>query len=243
MSVGFNVPGVQEPMRRADRLFDIIQALRSARHPLTASALAARFEVTPRTIYRDIAALQSRRVPIEGAPGIGYVLRRGYDLPPLTFTIEEIEAITVGVQMVRRLRDDELQQAAASVISKLTVALPEAARESLTEPHIWVSEGMAQHPTGVEPADLRSAIRGHRKMRIAYIDARGKKSRRTIRPVAMVYYVDVTLIAAWCELRDDFRHFRIDRIVSCTVLDDNFAAEGERLMAAWLASHAPDMTP
>lgn len=230
-------------MRRADRLFDIIQTLRSARQPITARALAVRLEVTPRTIYRDIAALQARRVPVEGAPGIGYVLRCGYDLPPLTFTIEEIEAITVGVQMVRRLRDDGLQQAAASVISKLTVALPEATRESLTEPHIWVSDGMAQRPTGVDPAELRSAIRAHRKMRIAYVDAHGEKSRRTIWPVAMVYYVDVTLIAAWCELRDDFRHFRIDRIISCTVLDDRFAEEGDSLMRAWLASHASDIGP
>src|ERR1700754_745717 len=100
------------PMRRADRLFDIIQALRSAKRPLTAGALAARLEVAPRTVYRDIATLQARRVPIEGAAGIGYVLRKGFDLPPLMFTIDEVEAIAVGARLVKRLKDPALQQAA-----------------------------------------------------------------------------------------------------------------------------------
>lgn len=227
-------------MRRADRLFDIIQALRAAPRPLTASALAARFEVTPRTIYRDIAALQARRVPIEGAAGVGYVLRHGYDLPPLTFTIDEIEAIAVGVRMVRRLRDDALRLAAEDVLSKLTVAVPEAMRQALAAPPIWVSEGIAQRPTGIDPAELRSAIRARRKLRIGYVDENGKRSHRTIRPIAMVYYVDVTLIAAWCELRADLRHFRIDRIRTCAVLDDQFSQDAERLMKAWLAARAAE---
>src|SRR6266853_4617150 len=98
-------------MRRADRLFDIIQNLRTAAHPVTAAALAEKLEVTVRTIYRDIAALQGSRVPIEGAPGIGYVLRKGFDLPPLMFTIDEVEAIAVGARLVHRLRDPKLQQA------------------------------------------------------------------------------------------------------------------------------------
>lgn len=222
-------------MRRADRLFDIIQTLRASTRPLTASALADRLEVTPRTIYRDIAALQARRVPIEGAPGVGYVLRRGYDLPPLTFTVEEIEAIAVGARMIRRLRDEELRFAADSVLSKVTVAVPEAMRRSLVAPQIWVSEGAALRPDGVDPAELRSAIRAARKLRIAYVDEQGRHTRRTVWPIAMVYYVDVTLIAAWCEMRADFRHFRIERIRSCTVLDEHFADAGG-LMARWLAS-------
>jgi predicted DNA-binding transcriptional regulator YafY len=222
-------------MRRADRLFDIIQTLRARTRPLTASALAERLEVTPRTIYRDIAALQARRVPIEGAPGVGYVLRRGYDLPPLSFTVEEIEAIAVGARMIRRLRDEELRLAADSVLSKVTVAVPEAMRRSLVAPQIWVSEGIAQRPDGVDPAELRSAIRAARKLRIAYVDERGRRTRRTVWPIAMVYYVDVTLIAAWCEMRVDFRHFRIERIKSCTVLDEHFADAGD-LMKRWLAS-------
>src|SRR6266849_701669 len=112
-------------MRRADRLFDIIQTLRGSPRPLTAAALADALEVTARTIYRDIAALQASRVPIEGAPGIGYVLRRGFDLPPLMFTADEIDAIAVGARHVRRLRDPKLQQAADRVLAKVTAVVPE----------------------------------------------------------------------------------------------------------------------
>src|SRR6266566_692510 len=126
-------------MRRADRLFDIVQTLRGATRPLTAATLAAELEVTARTIYRDIAALQASRVPIEGAPGIGYVLRRGFDLPPLMFTSDEIDAIAVGARHVRRLRDPKLQQAADSVLAKVTAVLPETVRSHLRAPPFFVS--------------------------------------------------------------------------------------------------------
>ena len=111
-------------MRRADRLFDIIQTLRTAKGPVTAAALADSLEVTVRTIYRDIAALQGSRVPIEGAPGLGYVLRRGFDLPPLMFTSEEADAVAVGVRLLRRLRDPKLQAAAERVLAKLAAVVP-----------------------------------------------------------------------------------------------------------------------
>src|SRR5258708_19178833 len=120
-------------MRRADRLFDIIQVLRTATGPVTAAALAAELEVTARTVYRDIATLQARRVPIEGAAGIGYLLRRGFDLPPLMFTNEEIDAIAVGARMVRRIRDPKLQAAAESVLAKVSVVLPEALRAQFVD--------------------------------------------------------------------------------------------------------------
>jgi predicted DNA-binding transcriptional regulator YafY len=115
-------------MRRAERLFDIIQRLRTANRPMTAAALAGELEVTVHTVYRDVATLQARRVPIEGAAGIGYVLRRGFDLPPLMFTTEEIEAIVVGARLVSRTGDPGLQAAAEGVLSKVTVILPEALR-------------------------------------------------------------------------------------------------------------------
>src|ERR1051326_4910494 len=127
-------------MRRADRLFDIIQTLRSAAHPMTAAALARHLEVTPRTIYRDIAALQASRVPIEGAAGVGYVLRRGFDLPPLMFTADEIDAIAVGARHVRRLRDTKLQHAAESVLAKVTAVVPESLRSHLRLPPFYRSE-------------------------------------------------------------------------------------------------------
>ena len=208
-------------MRRADRLFDIVQTLRGATRPLTAAALAEKLEVTVRTIYRDIAALQASRVPIEGAPGIGYVLRRGFDLPPLMFTSDEIDAIAVGARHVRRLRDPKLQQAAESVLSKVTAIVPETLQPYLRAPPFFVSEGSA-------PPQAR-------KMSIAYRDEKGRRTERTIWPIAMAYYVDVTLVGAWCELRSDFRNFRTDRIVSSRVLDENFSPEHGRLAAAWFA--------
>ena len=221
-------------MRRSDRLFDIIQTLRASARPVTAADLAEQLEVTPRTVYRDIATLQARRVPIEGAAGIGYVLRRGFDLPPLMFTVEEIEAIAVGARMVRRLRDPKLQDAADSVFSKVTVVLPEALRAHLVSAPIYVSEGSAAAP-GVDIAELRGAIRDSRKVHIAYADEGGRRSHRTIWPIAMAYYVDVTLIGAWCELRADYRNFRVERIASSRVLDEHFSQDNGRLFAEWSA--------
>ena len=231
-------------MRRADRLFDIIQALRTAPHPVTAAALAEQLEVTVRTIYRDIAALQGSRVPIEGAPGLGYVLRRGYDLPPLMFTSAEADAIAIGVRLLRRLRDAKLQQAAESVLAKLAVVVPEPLQPHLVSAPIYVSDGDAPPVTGVDPAVLRDAIHQARKVAIAYVDEHGQPTHRTIRPIAMAYYVDVTLLGAWCELRNDLRNFRVDRISNAQLLDERFTAESANLLARWLAlpKHRSDTT-
>jgi predicted DNA-binding transcriptional regulator YafY len=222
-------------VRRADRLFDIIQRLRTARGPLTAAAIAEQLEVTVRTVYRDIAALQARRVPIEGAAGIGYVLRRGFDLPPLMFTTEEIDAIVTGARLVRRLRDPRLQEAADSVLAKVFSVLPEALRGPLRDAPVFVSSGSAPAAEGVDLAEVRSAIHAARKLRIGYLDVEGRRTQRTIWPIAMAYYVDVTLIAAWCELRNDFRHFRVDRITRAMKLDEWFPTDHAKLLADWLA--------
>jgi len=221
-------------MRKADRLFEIIQVLRQARRPLTAAAIADALEVTIRTIYRDIAALQAQRVPIEGAPGLGYVLRRGFDLPPLMFTIDEVEAIAIGARMVRRVRDPILQEAAARVLAKVTEVVPEALRCQLATPPIYVSEGSAPEP-GIDPAAVRFAIRERRKLRIRYGDGHGNHTTRIIWPIAMAYYVDVTLIGAWCELRNDYRNFRVERVLACDILDAQFPDDNGRMVAEWMA--------
>jgi predicted DNA-binding transcriptional regulator YafY len=228
-------------MRRADRLFDVIQALRSAQGPMTAAALAEQLEVTVRTVYRDVATLQARRVPIEGAAGIGYVLRRGFDLPPLMFTTEEVDAIAVGAQLVRRLRDPALQDAAASVLAKIAIVLPDQTRVYFTSAPFYVSEGNARVPDGVDLSEIRGAIRDTRKIRLAYADEQGRQTRRTIWPIALAYYVDVTLVAAWCELRNDYRHFRVDRIDNISILEEQYPPDNGRL-AGWLAlsKQAPD---
>ena len=222
-------------MRRADRLFDVIQVLRTARKPVTAATLAAELEVTVRTVYRDVATLQARRVPIEGAPGLGYLLRKGFDLPPLMFTVDEIEAVTVGARMVQRLRDPELQAAARRVLDKVTVVLPESLRGHVADAPFYVSQGEAATPRGVDMAEVRSAIRDRRKLRIAYVDEKSRRTRRTIWPLAMAYYVDVTLVGAWCELRKDLRNFRVERIAASRVLAERFQDHNGRLLAQWLA--------
>ena len=222
-------------MRRADRLFDILRILRSATPPVTAAAIAEELEVTVRTIYRDIATLQARRVPIEGAAGVGYVLRRGFDLPPLMFTEDEAEAIAVGVRMLARTGDPGLQKAAESVLSKVTLVVPDLLRDYLNTAPVYVSKSGAPVPAQRDlPATIRHAIRDARKMRITYADENERRSERVIQPFAVAYYVEATLICAWCELRNDVRHFRTDRIASADVLDETFTIP-ELVIATWLA--------
>ncbi|MBV9018711.1 MAG: YafY family transcriptional regulator [Alphaproteobacteria bacterium] len=225
------------PLRRADRLFDILRLLRAAPGPVTAGELAEALEVTPRTIYRDMAALQGRRIPIEGAAGIGYVLRRGFDLPPLMFTEDEAEAIAVAMRLLARTGDTGLQKAADGVLSKLTLVVPDLLRDTLNSAAVYVSKAGAPVPEQRDlPSTVRHAIRGTRKMRIAYQDGEGTRTLRVIQPFAVEYYVEATLVCAWCELRGDIRHFRTDRIVAAEVLDEKFAMP-EAVIAEWAAAH------
>jgi predicted DNA-binding transcriptional regulator YafY len=223
-------------LRRSDRLFEIIQLLRSAKRPLTAAQIAAALEVNVRTVYRDIAALQARRVPIEGATGIGYVLR-DFDLPPLMFTADEIEAITVGVRLVRRTGHTGLQRAAEAVLSKVQSVLPERLRQHMGEAPFLVSDIGAR---AVDISCVREAIREQRKLRIVYRDQHERRTSRVIRPIAVAYFVEVTVIAAWCELRSDYRHFRADRIDELTILAESFSDDGGQLLRGWLVQRSRD---
>ena len=220
-------------MRRADRLFDIIQTLRGAKGPLTAADLAERLEVAPRTIYRDIATLQARQVPIEGAAGLGYLLRGGFDLPPLMFTAEETEAILVGALLTRRTGDPGLKAAADSVLSKITAILPSALQGQMTSPSFFVSEHGATEPAIADLALIRRAIRNRNKLQIDYLDRAGEQTARQIWPIAVAYFVEVTLVCAWCELRQDYRYFRADRIQSLKVSEETFSTDGGRLLKEW----------
>jgi predicted DNA-binding transcriptional regulator YafY len=201
---------------------------------VTAAAIADTLEVTVRTVYRDIATLQARRIPIEGAAGVGYVLRRGFDLPPLMFTEDEAEAIAVGVRLLARTGDPGLQKAAESVLSKVTLVVPDPLREYLNATPVYVSKNGAPVPVQRDlPTTIRHAIRDGRKMRIAYQDEDGCETFRVIQPFAVAYYVEATLVCAWCELRNDVRHFRTDRVISADVLDEGFTIP-EPVIAAWL---------
>ncbi|MEO1275088.1 MAG: YafY family protein [Pseudomonadota bacterium] len=230
-------------MRRATRLFEIIQALRAARGPLTAEALAERLEVSPRTIYRDIAALQAMRTPIEGAAGLGYIMRRGYDLPALNFDEEEIEALRVGLTLLARTGDSALERAADRIRTKIE-ALGEAVDWLQVAPYGAPSDraGAAGEAGGgatpangpVAIAELRDAVRDARKLRLSYRDGEGRETERTVRPVALVYHVDCTMLAAWCELREGFRHFRTDRLLGIAREEAGFAEQSAALRALWL---------
>ncbi len=218
-------------------MFEIIQLLRGADRPITSQELAESLEVARRTVYRDIAALQALRVPIEGAAGIGYVMRAGFDLPPLNFTAEEVEAIIVGMALLRRTGDIGLQAASDSVGRKITEVLPDERERDLKDAHLYVSAWGAKPPGQADLTEVRRAIREEITLRITYADAQERRSERTIKPLAMLYYLEVVVLTAWCELRGDFRHFRLDRITTCEVTDDRFLGEGKKLRARWRVQH------
>ena len=224
-------------MSRSDRMFEIIQMLRSADKPLTAETMAGSLEVTKRTVYRDIAALQAMRVPIEGEAGVGYIMRPGFDVPPLMFTSEEIEAMVVGLSLLRRTGDTGLQAAAERVGRKISDVLPDDTERGLDQRPLYASGWNAIPTAQVDLRLLRRAIRDGETLRITYRDGQTETTERTIKPLAVIYYIEAVLLTAWCELRQDFRHFRIDRIADCAPTGQRFQGEGDRLRAEWRKRH------
>ena len=220
-------------MRKASRLFEIIQILRLSRRVVTAAEIAERLEVTPRSIYRDIAALQAMRVPIEGERGLGYLLRPGFDLPPLMFSVEETEAIVLGLALLDRTADTALKLAARRVNGKIAAAVPEPLRRVLERNALHAWGAVAPAPEGVDLALVRAAIRDERKLLLDYRDEMGNATERTVRPLALVYYSETAVIVAWCELRRAIRNFRADRVEDCRPLDHSFPGEGDALRALW----------
>lgn len=220
-------------MPNSGRMFEIVQLLRSARSPLTAEVMAERLEVTKRTIYRDVAALQVAGVPIDGAAGIGYIMRCGYDLPPLMFTPEEIDAITVGLALIGRTGDRSLETAGASAAAKIEeVAAPHGAIAA-EDRWLFASPWHAIPDPKIDMRILRTAIRQERKLRIGYRDGSGNATERTLLPLALLYYIDGVILAGFCELRQDFRHFRHDRITSCEMTADCFSNDAVKLRQKW----------
>jgi predicted DNA-binding transcriptional regulator YafY len=211
-------------MRRADRLFEIIQILRRKK-ATRAVDLAALLEVSERTIYRDISDMVSRGVPIDGEAGVGYLLRPGFDLPPLMFNENEIEALLLGARIVQSWADPELAAAAATVMDKVGAVLPESLRQQLDLARLWAPADHASETIKIDQAALRHAIRDQRKIRFTYQDIDGQSTERVVRPLIMAFYGPVWLLAAWCELRGGFRVFRIDRMSAFAPLETKFDAE------------------
>jgi len=220
-------------MRRADRLFKIIQALRRARKPITAQKLADEFETSLRTIYRDIDELMAQYVPIRGAAGIGYVLEQGYDMPPLMLTPDEIEAAVLGAQWVAARGDPALMRGARDLIAKINAVAPEHLRPMILDSTLMAPNLTPGEPDALDMERVRVWIRTQGKLQIQYCDNDGRDSRRVIWPIAVAYFETVRLIVAWCELRQAFRHFRTDRIKSAHFLEETFPTPTETLRAAW----------
>ncbi len=221
-------------MRRADRLFQIIQILRrSARAPITGEAIAAELETSRRTVYRDIADLIGQRVPIRGEAGVGYVLDGGYDLPPLMLTADEVEAAVLGAQWVATRTDPALAKAAQDLIAKIAATVPERLRPLILEPASRTAPKWDAAQDRLDMAAVRAAIHGGRKVDLTYRDEAGAASRRVIWPIQVGYMDTTRLLVAWCELRTDFRSFRTDRVEAALFLDDRYPERPAVLRAKW----------
>lgn len=217
-------------MRRADRLFHIIQLIRG-RRLTTAAFLARRLEVSERTIYRDVADLQSQGVPIEGEAGVGYRLGAGFDLPPLMFTQGEANALVAAARVAQPWLDAAMAHEVETALGKILSVLPVAARAAAE------SQALYAPAVGLEPAaqqtlqTLREAMQSRHKLLIHYKDLGGADSQRNIRPLGCFYWGKVWTLSAWCEMRRDFRGFRVDRIHYVRRLDERFRDEPGKTLA------------
>jgi predicted DNA-binding transcriptional regulator YafY len=220
-------------MRRADRLFQIIQIMRRSTRPVTAGELAKELEVSKRSIYRDVADLIGQRVPIQGEAGFGYVLDRTFDMPPLMLTPDELEAAVLGAQWVADKGDPAIATAARDLIAKIIAVVPERLRPLIIDPTVGAPPGLGIAPDGMDVGKTRLWIRAGRKISIRYRDDRGEESQRTIWPTIVGYTENVRLVAAWCEARSAFRHFRMDRIVAAEFLDERHGCRPGDLRARW----------
>ncbi len=216
-------------MRRADRLFEIVQTLRG--RPLTtARQLAEWLAVSERTIYRDVADLAASGVPIDGEAGVGYRIRPGFDLPPLMFTLNEIEALTLGARIVESRGGPALAQGARSALAKIAAALPRDKRAALESSRLFAPAFFVDPRPGERLEAMRQALADRRVVQLGYKDGDGRTSQRRVRPLGLYFWGEAWSLAAWCELREDFRNFRLDRIVDLTLLPERFADEpGKRL--------------
>lgn len=227
-------------MSRAARLLELMQVLRRHRAPVSGAELSRTLGVSLRTLYRDIATLQAQGAEIQGEAGLGYMLKPGFTLPPLMFSVDEIEALVLGATWVSRRTDDRLGDAAENAVAKIRSVLPAELREyvdasALTVPPVWNAV-----PLSVDLTHIRLAMRGEQKISIGYRDGNDQVSRRTVWPFLVGFFDRVLLLVAWCELRRDYRSFRIDRITELERLDDRYPRRRAELATEWRARFATD---
>ncbi len=231
-------------MRRADRLFLVIHALRGRRTALPARQLAATLGVSLRTVYRDIADLQLSGVPIEGEAGVGYVLRKGSDIPPLMFSADELEALVVGTRFVRAFAGSRLAAGAQAALLKIEAVLPPELRERATHTRIYapVWQDRKRSEFSAMIARPNAAIGDRHVLRLAYRDEAGNESRREIEPLCLAFWGGKWTLGSWCRLREGFRNFRPDRMVVCEATGEVFPDAAGRDLSAYIAAmtHTPD---
>ena len=217
-------------MRRAERLFQLVQLIRGRRLS-TAAFLAGRLEVSDRTVYRDIADLMAQGVPIEGEAGVGYRMKAGFDLPPMMFTKDEAQALVASVRLAQPRLDEALARHAEGALSKILAVLPSTARAAAESLAIYAPPFGPDAATRQRLEALRIAAETKHRLRIVYLDLKEQRSERVVRPLGCFYWGSVWTLAAWCEARDGFRNFRIDRITELLVLDARFRDEPGKTLA------------
>lgn len=225
-------------MRRADRLFEIVQILRRERKPISSERIAEELETSKRTIYRDIATLIAQRVPVIGEPGIGYVLADGFDMPPLMLSVDEVDAAVLGALWVSTRAEPELARAAKSLIAKIEAVIPERLRKSIVEPPTSIAPVGDPPQEVVRASEIRAAIRSRHKIAITYASADGEVTERVVWPVLLGYREVGRILAAWCELRGDFRFFLTERMMAARVLEERVPERLGLLQTRWRTAMA-----
>ena len=220
-------------MSRAQRLLDLIQVLRRHRRPVSGATLAEATGVSLRTLYRDIELLKAEGAHIDGEVGVGYVLRPGFMLPPLMCSEEEIEALVLGSRWVHQRADRALADAAANVLAKIGAVLPKDLRETLDDSGLLIAPGDPIAAGDAQLPKIRQAIRTERKIGLSYRDEKGADSKRTVWPFALGFFEKVRVVVAWCELREDYRHFRTDRIVTLSMTDKRYPRRRQAMLKEW----------
>ena len=218
---------------RTERLFDLIQLLRTYRYPVTAARLADQLQVTVRTIYRDIVTLQALGAPVDGEAGLGYLLRPGFLLPPLMFKDEELEAIALGTRWVMSRADSQLRRAAQGALARIAAVLSPRLRQDLEDTPLLVGPGPALSDQDERLVRLRQAIRQQRKVHLRYRSLAGQETERTVWPFALSYLHATRIVVAWCELRKDYRAFRTDLIDEAKVLSETYPRHRSTLLREW----------
>ena len=225
-------------MSRTGRLFQLMDAMRGSRRPVTAAALAEKLGVSERTIYRDMQTLAELGAPVEGSAGLGYLLRSGFFLPPLMFGADEVDAVILGLRFVSQRGDDELARAAGNVLAKIAAVLPPELEDSAATSGLLAGPGGSGKASHL--AAIRRAIRSEEKLQLDYSDKRGEASKRVVWPVAVGFFEAAEVLAAWCETRRDFRHFRLDRIAGLAPLHERTPKRHRILLAEWRLSQDLD---